>query len=106
MFVTQENRSPKLSKEQWLQIFLYIDEIGAFFYLFPPELHEWLYMLVDSQGQWRLDSPIVWTPKLVRHLEASESNITWAVDHWIDCILGIFVNYFMIDINISYSEVE
>ncbi len=29
-FTAQENRSPKLSKEQWLQIFLYTDETNTF----------------------------------------------------------------------------
>lgn len=64
-FATQENMSPKLSKEQWLQILLYIDETDAFFYFFLDELHKWLSKLTDSQGTWRLNGPIVWTPELV-----------------------------------------
>ena len=62
--------------------------------------------MADSQGTWRVDSPIVWTLELVQRLEASESNIMQAMDHWIDRTLGSFVTYFAIDRNISYSEAE
>jgi len=47
--------------------------------------------LADSQGRWKLDAIIVWTPVLVRRLEASEDKITCTVDHWLDCIIGGFV---------------
>ena len=73
-FAAQENRSPKFSKEQWLQRFLYTEETDAFFYFFRDELHKWLFKLDDRQGTWRLDGPKVWTPELVRHLEVLESN--------------------------------
>jgi len=65
VFMAQENRSPKLSKEQWLQIFLYTDKTDVFFCFFHDELQEWFSKLVDSQQMWRLDGPLVWTPKLV-----------------------------------------
>jgi len=60
--------------------------------------------LVDTQGTWRLDDPIVWTPEVMRHLEDSENNIAWVFDHWIDRMLGGFVTEFAIDSNVSYSE--
>ena len=65
VFMTQDNKRPKLSKEQWLQIFLYTDETDTLFYFFLEELHEWLSKLANCQGTWRLNGPIVWTPKLV-----------------------------------------
>jgi len=65
-FGAQENISPNLSKEQWLQIFLYMNETNVFLCFFLEELYEWLCKLVDSQGTWRLKGPIVWTPELVR----------------------------------------
>ena len=86
-FAAQENRNLQLSKEQWLNRYLYTNETKAFFCFFPCELHEWLSKLVDSQGMWRLDNPIVWTPELVKHLEASKDNIVWVFDHWIDRIV-------------------
>jgi len=73
-----------------VQRFLYTDETEAFLYFFPNELHEWLSKLVDSHGTWRFDVPIVWTPELVRFLEASRSNITWVIDHWIHYTLEAF----------------
>jgi len=103
-FTTQENRSPKLSKEQWLQRFLYIDETDVFFYFFPKELYEWLSKLAYNQGTWRLNGPIVWNSELVQCLEALESNITRVVDHWIDRTLGSVVIDFAINRNFSYSE--
>ena len=63
-FVAQENKSPKLSKQQWLKIFLYIDETDVFFCFFLDELYEWLFKLDDSQGMWRLEGPRVWNPEL------------------------------------------
>ena len=48
-----------------------------------PQLYEWIVKLVDSQGRCRLDKPSVWTPELVRRLEALEDKITRAVDHWL-----------------------
>lgn len=89
-----------------MERYLYTDETDVFFFFLPEELHEWLPKLTDGQGTWRINDTIVWTPKVVRCLEASGSNITQAMDHWIDRTLGCFVTDFMIDRNISYSEAE
>ena len=77
-----------------------------FFISFPTELYEWIVKLEDSQGRWKLDGPIVWTPELVRRLEASEDEIACVVDHWLDCIIGGFVTKFTFDTSVSYSEAE
>ena len=42
---------------------------------FPSELYEWIVKLADIQGRCRLDKPIMWIPKLVQKLEASEDKI-------------------------------
>ena len=42
---------------------------------FSSELYEWIARLADSQGRYKLDQQIVWTPELVRRLEASEDKI-------------------------------
>ena len=42
----------------------------------------------------------------MQRLEASERNITWAMDHWIDHTLGSFFTEFAIDRNISDSEAK
>ena len=63
--------------------------------------------LVDDQGRWRLDGPIVWTLELVQRLEeASEDKIACAANHWIDRIIGGFVTKFVVDTSISYIEAE
>lgn len=77
-----------------------------FFASFPTELYEWIAKLVDSQGRWKLDGPIVWTPELVRRLEASEDKIAHAINHWLEHIVGGFVIKFMVDTLISYREAE
>lgn len=69
-------------------------------------LYEWLSKLADDQGMWKLDNPIVWTPKPVRNLEGSENKIMKAIDYWIDNILGGFITEFVIDTYVSYSEAE
>jgi len=61
---------------------------------------------VGSQGRWRLDGPIVWTPELMHRLEAFEDKIAHAADHWLDHIIGGFVTEFVIDTLINYNEVE
>ena len=80
-FATQENMNPHLSKEEWLDYYLYMEIHEILFASFPSELYEWIMKLVNSQGRCRLDKPIVWTPKLVQRLEASEDRITHIVDH-------------------------
>ena len=95
-----------MSKEEWLNGYLFTDEHKIFFCSFLCELHEWLSKLADSQGTWRLDSPIVWNLELVRCLEASKNNIARDVDHWIDRIIGGFITELTIDTTISCNEVE
>ena len=62
---TQENRNLQLSKEEWLDFYLHTEVHKIFFVSFPIELYEWIMNLVDNQGRWKLDSPIVWNPELV-----------------------------------------
>ena len=64
-FATQENRNPPLSKEEWLDYYLYMEIHEIFFASFPTELYEWIRKLANSQGRWKLDGPIVGTPKLM-----------------------------------------
>ena len=54
----------------------------------------------------RLDQPIVWTPELVRRLEATKDKIAHTVDHCLDRVIGGFITEFVIDTTVSYSEAE
>jgi len=49
-FAAKENKNLLLSKEEWLNIYLYTNEHKIFFCSFPCELHQWLSKLVDSKG--------------------------------------------------------
>ena len=64
-----------------MECYLYIEIHKKKIASFPSELYEWIAKLADSQGRWKLDNPIVWTPELVHKLEASEYKIKQAVDH-------------------------
>ena len=80
-FTTQENRNPRLSKEEWLDCYLYMEIHEIFFASFPSELYEWITKLENSKGRCRLKKPIVWTLDFLRRLEASEDKIMHIVDH-------------------------
>jgi len=105
-FVVQENRNPRLMKEQWLDRYLCIEIHEIFFCSFLVELYKWIAKLPEGQGRWRLEGPIAKTSKLVWRLEASEDKIAHAVDHWLDHIVGGFVIKFVVDTSVSYSEAE
>ena len=47
--VSQENINLHLSKEEWLQRYLYTEEHKVLFFSFPCELYEWLAKLVDGK---------------------------------------------------------
>ena len=68
-------------EEQWLDCYLYMEIHEIFFASFPSEFYEWIVKLADNQGRCRLDKPIVWTPELVRRLEALGDKIARTVDH-------------------------
>jgi len=105
-FAVQENRNLILSNEEWLDCYLYTYIHEIFFTSFPTELYEWITKLANSQGRCKLDIPIVWTPKLVRRLEATEDKITCVLDHWLDRIIGGFITEFVVDTSVSYSEAK
>lgn len=69
-FATQKNINLQVSKEQWLERYLYMEIHKIFFASFPSELYEWIAKLPDSQGRCRLNKPIVWTLEIVHRLEA------------------------------------
>ena len=103
-FTTQEKKNLRLSKEEWLNRYLYTEIHEIFFCIFPIEVYEWLAKLTDSQGRWKLNSLIVWNPELVRQVETFENKIVRVVDHWLDRIIGGFVTKFVVDTSVSYIE--
>lgn len=103
-FATQENRNAWISEEQWLECYLYTEIQEIFFFSFPFELYEWIAKLAESQGRCKLDKLIVWTPELMRRLEASEDRIVRTVGHWLDRTIGNFITEFAVDTTVSYNE--
>lgn len=93
-------------KEEWSDCNLYIEIQKIFFVFFPTKLYKWITKLANSQGKWKLDDPIVWNPKLVWRLDASEDKIAHSIDHWIDHIIGGFINEFTVNTFFSYNEAE
>lgn len=84
-------------KEEWENIYLFIDKHEIFFFSFPYELHEWLPKLENSYGTWKLEDPTMWTLELVKCLDALENIFTEVIYHKIDHILGEFINNFSIN---------
>jgi len=105
-FAAQENRNLWLSKEEWLDCYLYTNIHKIFFTSFPTELYEWIAKLADSQGRWKLDNPIVWTLELVCRLEASEDKIARALYQYLNRIIRGFITEFAVDTSVSYSKAK
>lgn len=74
-FMVQENKTPQMFEKRWLDRYIYMEIHDIFFMFFLSKLYEWIMMLADSQGRCKLNQPLVWTPKLVLKLEASEDKI-------------------------------
>lgn len=105
-FVIQESRTLQLSEKRWLDRYVYTKIYKIFFASFPSELYDWIMRLADSQGRYKINQPIVWTPQLVHRLEASEDKIAGVVDHWLDLIINGFITEFVVDMITSYSKAE
>lgn len=67
-FACQENMNPRLSKEKWLQRYLYVEVHEVLFSSFPYKLYEWMSKLAYSEPTCNRDDPIVWNLELVRCL--------------------------------------
>jgi len=99
--VAHENKSPQISEKRWLDRYIYTEIHKIFFASFSLGLYEWITRLANSTGRCKLDQPIVWTLQLVHRLEASKDKTVWALDHWLDQIIGWFITEFTIDITVS-----
>lgn len=65
-FAKQENRNPRLSIEDWLQRYVFIDLHEIFFTTFPSKLHAWLLRLAERKTSTHSDRPTEWTPEAIR----------------------------------------
>jgi len=104
-FMERENRNLRVSKEQWLER-TYIRKFMKFSLHPSPLSCTRIVKLANIQGRCRLDKPILWTPELVRKLEASRDKIVRVVYYWLNQIIGGFITEFAIDTSVSYKEAE
>lgn len=65
-FVEKENKNPRLSAEDWLQRYVFIDLHEVFFASFPTELHAWSSRLAKNKTSTHSDKPVEWTLELIR----------------------------------------
>ena len=63
-FSEQENKSPRLSTEDWLQKHIFTDLHMIFFVTYGNELYDWLSKLTD-RNIFKKKRNIVWTPELI-----------------------------------------
>jgi len=100
-----ENKSPRLSTEDWLQKHIFTDLHTIFFATYTNELYDWLSKLTDK-NIFKKKRNIVWTPKLIQTVRSIDNPISQAVDFWLASLLEGFITEFAVDQRKSFSEVE
>ena len=75
-FAEKENTNPRLSIEDWLQRYIFIDLHDIFFATFPSELHAWLSRLVECKTSTRSDKPAEWTLEVIQRLKWIDNSIS------------------------------
>ena len=74
-FAKQENKSLRLSTEDWLQKHIYTDLHTIFFATNGNELYDWLSKLTDH-NIFRKKRNIMWTPELIHTVKSIDNPIT------------------------------
>ena len=104
-FAEQENKSPRLSTEDWLQKHIVTDLHAIFFVTFGNELYDWLSKLTNT-SIFKKKRNIVWTPELIRTVKNLDNPITRTVDFWLASVLEGFVTEFAVDQRKSFSAAK
>lgn len=105
-FAEEENRSPCLSTERWLEKYIFKDQYEIFFGSFHVELYEWISRLNERNNYFKGDEPKECIAELIQRLKKIDNRISRIVDLWIDRILGGFITKFTVDSIVPYSEAE
>ena len=74
-FAEHENKSPRLSTEDWLQKYIFTDLHMIFFVTYGNELYEWLSRLTD-QHIFKKKRNIVWTLELIQTVRSIDNPIS------------------------------
>ena len=104
-FAEKENKSPRLSTEDWLQKHIFTDLHAIFFVTYANELYDWLSKLNDK-NIFKKKRNIVWTPELIHAMKSVDNPISRVVDFWLASLLEGFVTEFAVDQRKSFSEAE
>ena len=104
-FAVKENKSPRLSTEDWLQKHIFTELHEIFFVTYAIELYEWLSKLNDNHVL-KKKRNIVWTPEYIQILKRVDNPISRAVDFWLASLLEGFITEFAVDQRKSFSEAE
>ena len=104
-FIEKENKSPRLSTEDYLQKHIFTELHEIFFVTYANELYEWLSKL-NNNHVFKMKRNIVWTPKLIEILKRVDNLISRAVDFWLASLLEGFITEFAVDQRKSFNEAE
>ena len=104
-FVAQENKSPRLSTEDWLPKHIFTDLHEIFFATYENELYNWLSNLNDK-NVFKKKRNIVWTLELIHTMNSIDNPISWVVDFWLVSLLEGFITEFVVDQRKSFNEAE
>jgi hypothetical protein len=104
--VEAQNRNPKLSTEDWLQRYIFIDIQEIFFGGIHQDLFEWLARFVDTQLHIKSRPPVFWMSTLIQKVKRVNNIVSREVDHWFDSTIGGYITEFVVDRVESYSQVE
>ena len=104
-FAVTKNKSPTLSKEDWLQKHIFTDIHTIFFATYGNELYSCLSKLID-QHIFKKKRNIVWTPELIQTVRSIDNPISRAVDFWLASVLEGFITEFAVEQRKHFNEAE
>jgi hypothetical protein len=95
-----------MSDEQWFQRYVFTELQESLFGEFLIILIEWLEILVENNGRYRIVEPRDWTPELVRKLNYVSNTTSCIVNFWLNNILGCYIKEFAVDCTQSNNVTE
>ena len=104
-FAKKENKSLRLSTEDWLQKHIFTDLHEIFLVTYANELYDWLSKLTDKHV-FKNKRNIVWTLELIHTVKSVDNPISQVVDFWLAIFLEGFITDFEVDQRNIFSEVE
>jgi hypothetical protein len=105
-FVEAQNKNPKLSTKDWLQIYIFTDIHEIFFGGIHQELFEWLARLPNTQFVIISRLSMVWTPALIQKVKRVDNVVSRDVDHQFNSTIGGYITEFDVERIESYSQAE